>query len=95
MLNTFTVGIDEPTVASGSYTWVTNTRQGKGLVPKAIQKGTQWKQRPRAPYIGMMLHQDGSPDERVPGKLWDLIVTMDGATSVKELQPGHPFSGHL
>jgi hypothetical protein len=29
----------------------------------------------------MMLHQDGSNHEWVPGKRWDLIVTMDDATS--------------
>jgi len=28
----------------------------------------------------MMLHQDGSRHEWVPGKFWDLIVTMDDAT---------------
>jgi transposase len=64
-----------------SYTWVKNKLQGKGLVPKASRKGAHRKQRPRAPYIGMMLHQDGSKHEWVPGKLWDLIVTMDDATS--------------
>lgn len=64
-----------------SYTWVKKTLQSKGLVPKASQKGTHRKQRPRAPYIGMMLHQDGSKHEWVPGKLWDLIVTMDDATN--------------
>jgi transposase len=64
-----------------SYTWVKNTLQGKGLVPKASRKGPHRKQRPRAPYIGMMLHQDGSKHEWVPGKLWDLIVTMDDANS--------------
>jgi transposase len=64
-----------------SYTWVKNTLQTKGLVPKASQKGTHRKQRPRAPYIGMMLHQDGSKHEWISGKLWDLIVTMDDATS--------------
>jgi len=64
-----------------SYTWVKKTLQGKGLVPKASRKGTHRKQRPRAPYIGMMLHQDGSTHAWVPGKLWDLIVTMDDATS--------------
>jgi len=64
-----------------SYTWVKNTLQGKGLVPKASRKGTHRKQRPRAPYIGMMLHQDGSKHEWVPGKLWDMIVTMDDANS--------------
>lgn len=64
-----------------SYTWVKNTLQGKGLVSKASRKGTHRKQRPRAPYIGMMLHQDGSKHEWVPGKLWDLIVTMDDANN--------------
>ena len=64
-----------------SYTWVKKTLQGKGLVPKASRKGTHRKQRPRALYIGMMLHQDGSTHAWVPGKLWDLIVTMDDATS--------------
>jgi hypothetical protein len=64
-----------------SYTWVKNKLQGKGLVTKASRKGAHRKQRPRAPYIGMMLHQDGSKHEWVPGKLWDLIVTMDDASS--------------
>ena len=64
-----------------SYTWVKNTLQSKGLVPKGRKKGTHRKQRSRAPYIGMMLHQDGSTHEWVPGKLWDLIVTMDDASS--------------
>jgi hypothetical protein len=63
-----------------SYTWVKKTLQAKGLMPKASRKGTHRKQRPRAPYIGMMLHQDGSTHEWVPGKQWDLIVTMDDAT---------------
>jgi hypothetical protein len=63
-----------------SYTWVKKTLQAKGLVQKGSQKGQHRKQRPRAPYIGMMLHQDGSRHEWVPGKLWDLIVTMDDAT---------------
>ncbi len=30
---------------------------------------------------GMMLHQDASTHEWVPGRWWDLIVTMDDATS--------------
>jgi hypothetical protein len=64
-----------------SYTWVKNTLQSKGLVPKGNRKGKHRKQRPRAPYDGMMLHQDGSRHEWVPGKLWDLIVTMDDATN--------------
>lgn len=64
-----------------SYTWVKNTLQSQGLVPKGIRKGTHRKQRPRAPYVGMMLHQDGSRHEWVPSKLWDLIVTMDDASN--------------
>ena len=64
-----------------SYTWVKKTLQVRGLVPKASRKGAHRKQRPRAPYIGMMLHQDGSTHEWVPEKLWDLIVTMDDASS--------------
>lgn len=64
-----------------SYTWVKNTLQGKGLIARSSGKGTHRKKRPRAPYAGMMLHQDGSRHEWVKGKLWDLIVTMDDATS--------------
>jgi hypothetical protein len=66
---------------SRSYTWVKNTLQEKGLIPKAAQKGTHRKKRTRAPYAGMMLHQDGSRHQWVPGKYWDLIVTMDDASS--------------
>lgn len=64
-----------------SYTWVKNTLQTKGLVPKASGKGTHRKRRPRAPYVGMMLHQDGSRHEWVTGKFWDMIVTMDDASN--------------
>ena len=64
-----------------SYTWVKSALQGAGLVRKSAKKGAHRKKRPRAPYIGMLLHQDGSRHEWVPGKLWDLIVTMDDATS--------------
>ena len=54
-----------------SYTWVKNILQAKGLVEKGSRKGQHRKQRPRAPYRGMMLHQDGSRHEWVSGKLWD------------------------
>lgn len=64
-----------------SYTWVKNSLQSRGLVPKAAKKGTHRKRRERAPLSGMMLHQDGSNHEWVAGKKWDLIVTMDDATS--------------
>lgn len=63
-----------------SYTWVKNTLQGKGLVSKAPRRGAHRRRRPQSPYVGMMLHQDGSRHEWVPERLWDLIVTMDDAT---------------
>jgi hypothetical protein len=64
-----------------SYTWVKNTLQGAGLVTRTIKRGVHRKRRERAPLSGMMLHQDGSNHEWVPDKKWDLIVTMDDATS--------------
>ena len=66
---------------SRSYTWVKNTLQAKRLVKKAPKRGAHRKKRPRAPYPGMMLHQDGSQHEWIPGKMWDLIITMDDATN--------------
>ena len=63
-----------------SYTWVKNRLQERELVSKAPRKGAHRKRRPRAPYVGMMLHQDGSRHEWIQGKFWDLIVTMDDAT---------------
>ncbi len=64
-----------------SYSWVKNTLQSKGLVIKSKKRGRHRKRRPRSPYPGMMLLQDGSKHEWVPGKIWDLIVTMDDATN--------------
>ncbi|MDO8723651.1 MAG: ISNCY family transposase, partial [Syntrophales bacterium] len=63
-----------------SYSWVKNTLQARGLVAKIKKGGVHRKRRERAPFPGMMLHQDGSRHEWVPGKKWDLIVTMDDAT---------------
>jgi hypothetical protein len=60
---------------------VKNTLQSKGLVLKSTKRGVHRKRRERAPLPGMMLHQDGSKHEWVPGKQWDLIVTMDDATN--------------
>ncbi|MBA2346750.1 MAG: hypothetical protein H0V81_00505 [Solirubrobacterales bacterium] len=45
------------------------------------RRGAHRKKRPRKPLPGMMLHQDGSTHECVPGCQWDLIVTMDDTTS--------------
>ena len=64
-----------------SYTWVKKALQAAGLVAKAPKRGVHRKRRERAPWPGMMLHQDGSNHEWVAGQRWDLIVTMDDATS--------------
>jgi len=56
-----------------SYTWVKNTLQSKGLVLKSATRGVHRKRREQAHSPGMMLHQDGSRHEWVPGKKWDLI----------------------
>jgi transposase len=64
-----------------SYSWVKKTLQSAGLVSKAPKRGVHRKRRDRSPLPGMMLHQDGSRHEWVPGKRWDLIVTMDDATN--------------
>jgi transposase len=64
-----------------SYTWVKNRLQEAKLVPKAAKRGVHRKRRERSPLPGMMVHQDGSTHEWVPGQHWDLIVTMDDATN--------------
>jgi len=64
-----------------SYTWVKKTLQSAGLVSKSPKRGVHRKRRDRSPLTGMLLHQDGSRHEWVPGKKWDLIVTMDDATN--------------
>jgi hypothetical protein len=63
-----------------SYSWVKNTLQGAGAVKRAKGRGKHRKRRERAPLPGMMVHQDGSTHQWVPGVYWDLIVTMDDAT---------------
>lgn len=64
-----------------SYTWVKNRLQEAGLIQQAKGRGKHRKRRERAPWPGMLLHQDGSTHEWVPGVQWDLIVTMDDATN--------------
>lgn len=64
-----------------SYTWTKKALQAAGQVSRAPRRGAHRKKRPRKPLPGMMLHQDGSTHEWVPGCQWDLIVTMDDATS--------------
>lgn len=64
-----------------SYSWVKKQLQRAGLVARAPGRGKHRKRRERAPLPGMMLHQDGSRHQWVAGCYWDLIVTMDDATS--------------
>jgi transposase len=64
-----------------SYTWVKNRLQDASLVERGKRRGPHRQRRPRAPIPGLLLHQDGSTHEWVPGQWWDLIVTLDDATS--------------
>jgi len=64
-----------------SYSWVKTRLQDAQLVPKAAKRGAHRKRRERRPLPGMLLHQDGSTHEWVPGQMWDLIVTLDDATN--------------
>jgi transposase len=64
-----------------AYTWTKQTLQAAGHVARAPRRGAHRKKRPRKPLPGMMLHQDGSTHEWVPGCQWDLIVTLDDATT--------------
>jgi transposase len=64
-----------------SYTWVKKRLQEAKLAPKAEKRGAHRKRRERSALPGMMIHQDGSTHEWVAGQKWDLIVTMDDATS--------------
>lgn len=66
---------------SRSYTWTKQQLQAKGQVVRAPRRGAHRKKRPRKPLPGMMLHQDGSTHEWVPGCQWDLIATLDDATT--------------
>ena len=64
-----------------AYSWTKKTLQAAGHVARAPRRGAHRKKRPRKPLPGMMLHQDGSTHEWVPGCQWDLIVTLDDATT--------------
>jgi hypothetical protein len=64
-----------------SYSWTKKILQAGGQVTRASRRGAHRKKRPRKPVPGMMLHQDGSTHEWVPGQQWDLIVTLDDATN--------------
>lgn len=64
-----------------SYTWVKKRLQEAKLVPKTEKRGAHRKRRERSPLPGMMIHQDGSSHQWIAGQQWDLIVTLDDATS--------------
>jgi len=64
-----------------SYTWVKSQLQQAKEITKAPRRGAHRRRRERAALPGMMIHQDGSTHEWVPGKKWDLIDTMDDANS--------------
>jgi len=50
-----------------SYTWVKSRLQEAGLVVQAKGRGKHRKRRERAPWPGMLLHQDGSTPAWVSG----------------------------
>jgi transposase len=64
-----------------SYSWTKSTLQAAGVVKRAKRRGAHRRKRERRPMVGMMLYQDGSRHEWVPGEAWDLIATMDDADS--------------
>jgi len=66
-----------------SYGWTKSVLQARGLVRKAPRRSAHRKKRPRKPVPGMMLHQDGSRHDWVPGlgRQVDLIATLDDATN--------------
>jgi len=64
-----------------SYSWVKNALQQGKLVVRSKTRGKHRKARERKPLAGMMLHQDASTHAWVPEQIWDLVVTMDDATS--------------
>ena len=64
-----------------SYNWLRLTLQRNGRIKPAARRGAHRRKRERRAMAGMMLHQDGSSHEWVPGQTWDLIVTMDDANS--------------
>lgn len=64
------------------YTVTKLALHAAGLVRKAPKRSAHRKKRPRRPFQGMMLHQDGSRHVWIEGlPALDLIVTLDDATS--------------
>ena len=70
--------------AQRSYNWCRLRLQEAGMIEKGIVRGGKHRlRRERKPMPGMMLHQDGSTHEWIPGfgRDLDLIATLDDATS--------------
>jgi transposase len=57
-----------------SYSWVKSKLQEAQLVPKVAKRGAHRKRRERSPLPGMLVHQDGSTHEWVPGQ-WTMRPT--------------------
>lgn len=64
-----------------SYNWVRLTLQKHGLMQRCKKKGKHRCKRPRQPMPGMLIHQDASTHQWIKDVYWDLVVTMDDATS--------------
>ena len=64
-----------------SYSWLKSVLQGAGVVKACKVRGKHRIKRERMPMAGMMIHQDASTHRWVPEAVWDLVVTMDDATS--------------
>ena len=63
-----------------SYGWVKSRLQEAGVVARGRRRGPHRELRERRGQEGEMIHQDASTHGWVPGKVWDLAVTMDDAT---------------
>lgn len=66
-----------------SYGWTKSALYGAGVLRPAPKRSAHRKKRPRRPLPGMLLHQDGSRHQWIPGfdRQLDLIATLDDATS--------------
>ena len=67
--------------AARSYSWVKTVLQGEQLVKRHKARGKHRIKRERKPMAGMMIHQDASTHRWIASEVWDLVVTMDDATS--------------
>lgn len=66
------------------YTWTKNQLERAGFIRKSKRGGDHRLRRERRPITGMMLHQDGSTHDWIPGlgHNVDLMITMDDADSL-------------